>query len=119
MNAEALTLASRFGLDIGTTLEVIHGTSATNGQLKLNYETKVLRGDTEPGFAIDLAHKDLSLVVSAANAAQVPMPTGAAAREALSFARGAGYGRTDFSGLLDALSAAAGIDKVRLPEGTN
>ncbi len=59
MNAEALALAQRFGLDLNKTLEVIHGTTATNGQLKINYATKVLTGDTEPGFQIDLAHKDL------------------------------------------------------------
>ena len=50
MNAEAITLSRRFGLDLEKTLDVIHGTSATNGQLKLNYATKVLTGDTEPGF---------------------------------------------------------------------
>ena len=50
MNAEALALAQRFGLALEKTLEVIHGTTATNGQLKINYATKVLTGDTEPGF---------------------------------------------------------------------
>ena len=71
MNAEALTLSTRFGLDLQTTLDVIHGTTATNGQLKINYATKVLTGDTDPGFAIDLAHKDLTLIVNAANQAKV------------------------------------------------
>ncbi|MCK5363377.1 MAG: NAD(P)-dependent oxidoreductase, partial [Gammaproteobacteria bacterium] len=31
MNAEALALTQRFGLDLGKTLNVIHGTTATNG----------------------------------------------------------------------------------------
>ena len=77
MNAEALALASRFGLDLATTLEVIHGTTATNGQLKINYATKVLTGDVEPGFTVDLAHKDLTLVLGAANTVKVPLPIGA------------------------------------------
>jgi 4-hydroxybutyrate dehydrogenase/sulfolactaldehyde 3-reductase len=113
MNAEALALTRRFGLDLHKTLDVIHGTTATNGQLKINYATKVLTGDTEPGFQIDLAHKDLSLVMTAANAGRVPMAIGAAARESLSAARAAGWGGKDFSALLDALCEAAGLEKVR------
>ena len=113
MNAEALALTQRFGLDLEKTLDVIHGTTATNGQLKINYATKVLSGDTEPGFQIDLAHKDLSLVMTAANAGRVPMAIGAAARESLSMARARGWGGKDFSALLDALCEIAGLEKVR------
>ena len=113
MNAEALALTRRFGLDLHKTLDVIHGTTATNGQLKVNYATKVLTGDTEPGFQIDLAHKDLSLVMSAANAGRVPMAIGAAARESLSAARAGGWGGKDFSALVDALCERAGLEKVR------
>lgn len=113
MNAEALALTQRFGLDLEQTLEVIHGTTATNGQLKLNYATKVLNGDTEPGFQIDLAHKDLSLVLQAGNAQHVPLPIGAAARESISQARASGWGDKDFSALVDALCENTGIDKPR------
>ena len=115
MNAEALALTQRFGLDLHKTLDVIHGTTATNGQLKINYATKVLTGDTEPGFQIDLAHKDLSLVMTAANAGRVPMAIGAAARESLSAARAGGWGGKDFSALVDALCETAGLVKVRFP----
>jgi hypothetical protein len=67
------------------------------------------------GFTIDLAHKDLTLIVDAANAARVPMPVGAAAREAFSSARSRGFGSRDFSTMADALCELAGIDKLRLP----
>ncbi len=113
MNAEALTFAAGLGLDLETTLDVIYGTTATNGQLKINYATKVLTGDTEPGFTIDLAHKDLSLVLGAANAAKVPMPMAAVAREGLSLARAGGYQDKDFSGLLDHWCERAGVAKQR------
>jgi 4-hydroxybutyrate dehydrogenase / sulfolactaldehyde 3-reductase len=114
LNAEALALSQRFGLDLKKTLEVIHGTTATNGQLKIAWPAKVLAGDIEPGFAIDLAHKDLSLIVGAANDARVPMPLGAAAKEAFSLARGAQWGRKDFSAMVDVLCELAHIDKPRL-----
>lgn len=114
MNAEAMALTQRFGLDLETTLGVIHGTSATNGQLKLNYANKVLKGDVEPGFAVDLAHKDLSLIVESAAAGKLPMPLAAIARESLSAARAAGHGREDFSALADFWCERAGLDKPRL-----
>ena len=66
INAEAIALSQRFGLSLEKTLDVIHGTTATNGQLKIAWPAKVLKGDIEPGFTIDLAHKDLSLIVDAA-----------------------------------------------------
>ena len=92
MNAEALSLMQVFGLELektlvlyGTTelekaLEVLYGTT-TNGQLKVAWPS-ILLGDTSPGFTIDLAHKDLSLVVEAAND-QPLMLAAAAARLAL------------------------------------
>jgi 4-hydroxybutyrate dehydrogenase / sulfolactaldehyde 3-reductase len=114
LNAEALALSQRFGLSLAKSLEVIEGTTATNGQLRINWPSKVLKGDTEPGFTIDLAHKDLTLIVEAANAARVPVPVAAAAREAFSTARGRAYGGRDFSAMVDVLCEVAGIDKPRL-----
>ncbi len=114
LNAEALSLSQGFGLTLETTLEVLHGTTATNGQLKVNWPNKVLKGDIAPGFAIDLAHKDLSLILQAANAARVPLPVAAAAREAFSAARAQGHGALDFSAMLDVQCAVAGVKPPRL-----
>jgi 4-hydroxybutyrate dehydrogenase/sulfolactaldehyde 3-reductase len=113
-NAEALALSQRFGLSLEKTLDVVHGTTATNGQLKIAWAAKVLKGDTEPGFTIDLAHKDLTLIVDAANAVKVPMPIGAAARESFSAARTQGQGAKDFSAMVDVLCDFARIPRPRL-----
>jgi 4-hydroxybutyrate dehydrogenase/sulfolactaldehyde 3-reductase len=114
MNAEALALSQRFGLDLERTLDVLYGTTAFNGQLKIAWPAKVLKDDIAPGFTIDLAHKDLTLIVEAANAAKVPMPVAAAAREAFSTARSRGFGDKDFSAMVDVLCDLAGIEKPRL-----
>jgi 4-hydroxybutyrate dehydrogenase/sulfolactaldehyde 3-reductase len=114
MNAEAIALSQRFGLSLEKTLDVIHGTTATNGQLKLAWATKVFKGDTEPGFTIDLAHKDLSLIVDAANGAKVATPLAAVAREAYSAARSQGHGAKDFSAMVDILCGLAQIEPPRL-----
>ena len=113
-NAEALALSQRFGLSLDKTLDVVHGTTATNGQLKIAWAAKVLKGDTEPGFTIDLAHKDLTLIVDAANAVRVPMPIGAAARESFSAARVQGQGAKDFSAMADVLCDFAHLARPRL-----
>jgi 4-hydroxybutyrate dehydrogenase/sulfolactaldehyde 3-reductase len=114
LNAEALTLSQRFGLSLEKTLDVIYGTTATNGQLKIAWPDKVLKGDIAPGFTIDLAHKDLTLIVEAANSVRSPMPIGAAAREAFSTARARGFGGNDFSAMVDVLCDLSGTDKPRL-----
>ena len=101
MNAEALSLMQTFGLNLERTLDVLYGTTATNGQLKVAWPAKVLSGDTSPGFTIDLAHKDLSLVVEAANDQRLSMPMAAAAREAFSLAKRRGFGLRDFSAMLE------------------
>lgn len=114
LNAEALALSQRFGLSLRKTLDVLYGTTATNGQLAIAWPAKVLKDDTEPGFTIDLAHKDLSLIVQAGNAVKVPMPVAAAAREAFSTARSSGYGAKDFSAMVDVLCDIAHVDRPRL-----
>ena len=117
VNGEALALSQRFGLDITKTLEVLLGTSANNGQLRMNFPNKVLAGDTTPGFTIDLAHKDMSLIVAAAHHAKVPMPVAAAVHESFSQARAAEFGMIDFSGIADVICDIAKIEKPRTPKG--
>ena len=92
----------------------MHGTTATNGQLKINWPNKVLRNDTDPGFTIDLAHKDLSLILGAAHQESIPLPVAAAAREAFSSARARGYGSQDFSAMVDSLCDLVKLERARI-----
>lgn len=116
LNAETLTLATKLGLDLSQTLEVLNGTTATNGHLKTNYPLKVLSDDITPGFQIDLAQKDLGLALSAASAMSMSLAMGATARECLQLARSAGFGGNDFSALLDHWCKASAVEAPRLPE---
>jgi 4-hydroxybutyrate dehydrogenase/sulfolactaldehyde 3-reductase len=117
VNAEAIALSQRLGLDLTRTLAVLLGTSASNGQLRMNFPSKVLAGDVSPGFTIDLAHKDLGLVLGAAHATRVPMPVAAAVHESYSLARASEYGGQDFSSIVDALCDHAKIERPRVPVG--
>lgn len=110
ISAEALTLGAKLGLPAALMYEVITNSLASNDHLKTYWPTKVLKGDVAPGFAIDLAYKDLSIGVNAAAAAGVPVFTGAAARECLGQARSAqGLGTSDITAVLLAAAANAGI----------
>lgn len=113
LNAEGFALAQGMGLNLEKTLDVLNGTSAFNGQMQMAWPNKVFRDDIAPGFALDLAHKDLSLVMTAAASAKVPLFVGAAAREAFSSARARGYGSKDFSVILDAHCELSGLKPVR------
>ncbi len=114
LNAEFIALTKGFKLDLQKTLEVIHGTTATNGQLKLNYTSKVFKDDLKPGFEINLAHKDFSLILESASSMKVPMPIGASIRESISSAKADGWGKKDFTGLADYWCERAHVEKARL-----
>ena len=89
------------------------GSSGLEHQVQDNASGR-LTLDVAPGFTIDLAHKDLTLIVDAANAVKVPVPIAAVAREAFSAARASGHGGQDFSSMVDVLCDAAGIERPRL-----
>jgi len=109
-------LVAALRLDLPKTLEVLYGTTATNGQLRVNWPNKVLPR-YDPRFTIDLAHKDLSIILAASQTAKVPAPVGAAAREVFTAARARGHGGADFSSIVDAFCEMAGVEKPRLPAG--
>jgi 4-hydroxybutyrate dehydrogenase/sulfolactaldehyde 3-reductase len=115
LTAEALTLGTKLGLSARTMYDVITNSLSNNDHLKNYWPTKVLAGDIDPGFAIDLAYKDLSIGVTTANAAGVPVFTGAAARECLGQARtGQGLGGKDITAVLVAAANNAGVKPPKL-----
>ncbi|RJG02417.1 NAD(P)-dependent oxidoreductase [Noviherbaspirillum sedimenti] len=115
VTAEAILLGSKFGLSVETMKKVTADTTATNGQFQVAFATKCLKGDLNPGFTIDLAHKDISLAMEAARELRVGLPVGAAAREMMGIARGSEYARCDYSAMLDFICGAAGVEPPRLP----
>ncbi len=110
LNAEVFTLGAKLGLDTKALFEVVTSSLSSNDHLKLYWPTKALKGDIEPGFALDLAFKDLSIGVGAAKDAGSPSHVGTAAREAMLRARTEqGLGQKDVTALLIAAAAEAGI----------
>ncbi|MCV0397150.1 MAG: sulfolactaldehyde 3-reductase [Rhizobiaceae bacterium] len=101
--AEALILGEKAGLDIELARKVMLGTVAGQGHFGTTYPAKVLKGDLDPGFMIDLAAKDLGLAVDFAEALGAPLDSGKLAREKYAEASAAGRGRQDWTALYDYL----------------
>ena len=114
ITAEALTLAKKIGLDLSTFKEVNAGTTANNGQFHINFMSKVLKNDIEPGFTIDLAHKDMGLAIETANSFRVGLPVGSSVQAVYAQARSGKFAKKDFSALLDYACEIAEVSPPRI-----
>jgi 4-hydroxybutyrate dehydrogenase/sulfolactaldehyde 3-reductase len=112
--AESLALGTKLGLDIETMHDVTGATTARNGQFHVLMVNKVLKGDVDPGFTIDLAFKDLTLAMTAAAENRVGLPVGAAAHAVFGGARATDYATKDYSALLDYACRNAGVEPPRM-----
>ena len=110
LTAETLTLAKASGLDVNLAVEVMRETTAGRGHMNATYPNQVLSGNIEPGFMIDLAHKDLGLALETTAALRAPAFLGAAARQAYSIAQSNGQGRKDWTSVYLTLQQLAGMD---------
>lgn len=99
LTAEVLTLAEVYGLNVDKAIEVMGGTPASKGHMVTTYPNKVLKGDIEADFMLDLAKKDLDLAINMAVDADVPLVTAKAAAAVYSEAQDAGYGVKDWTAL--------------------
>mgnify|MGYP003599132805 CR=1 FL=1 len=100
--AEALALADRLGLDLGTTLDVIEQSS---GQSWIGSDRmrRAIAGDLAPRAHVTLLEKDTRLAVAAARAAGFNGPLGAAAAGVFTQAHAEGMAELDDAALLPLL----------------
>jgi 3-hydroxyisobutyrate dehydrogenase len=90
--SEALALARGSGLDPEVMIKAVEGGAAASWQLS-NLGPRILRGDFEPGFMVDLMQKDLRIVLETADAAGAPIPATALVRQLFLAAQARGLGR--------------------------
>jgi 3-hydroxyisobutyrate dehydrogenase len=112
--AEATAMALRSGVDMDK-LQLVH-THATGDCVAVRTRLPVpgvipespASNGWQPGFMTDLMAKDLDLALAYAARCGVPLPTTATARQLLTAASTAGYGRQDFSAVAKVVLALAG-----------
>jgi 2-hydroxy-3-oxopropionate reductase len=105
--AEALVLGSRCGVDPATIVRVLSGGLAGSRVLDVR-GPNMLEHRFEPGFTIDLHHKDLGIALSTARDHGVALPATAAVDQMLAALRARGLGGNDHSALLTHLEELAG-----------
>ncbi|MDA8069614.1 MAG: 2-hydroxy-3-oxopropionate reductase [Actinomycetota bacterium] len=105
--AEALVFLEAYGVDTRAALDVLGGGLAGSAVLNQKRENMLTRS-FEPGFRIDLHHKDMGIVTEAAREAGVVLPVGATVAQLLTSARACGDGQLDHSGLLRGVERLAG-----------
>jgi len=112
--AEATALAVKSGVDLHKLFEVLTHATGDCTAVRTRLPVAGVVPDSpashgwEPGFMTDLMAKDLDLALAFAAVATVPLATTATARQMLTAAQGAGYGREDFSAVAKVVLAAAG-----------
>ena len=97
--AEALVFLEAHGVDTEAAVEVLAGGLAGNRILDRKAAGMIARSFT-PGFRVDLHHKDLGIVTSAAREAGVAIPLGALVAQLMGALRAGGHGALDHSALL-------------------
>lgn len=97
--AEALVFLQAHDVDTDAAIEVLAGGLAGNRILEKK-ATSMVAGEFEPGFRIDLHHKDLGIVTAAAREAGVAIPLGALTAQLVQATRALGHGELDHSALM-------------------
>jgi 3-hydroxyisobutyrate dehydrogenase len=113
--AEATALAVKSGVDLDKLHEVLVHSTGDCVAVRTRLPVAGVVPDSpasngwRPGFMTDLMAKDLDLALNYGARAGVPLATTAIARQALTAATVAGYGREDFSSLAKVILALSGL----------
>jgi 2-hydroxy-3-oxopropionate reductase len=107
--AEAIVFLEAYGVDTEAAIAVLAGGLAGNRILDRKGASMLARR-FEPGFRIDLHHKDMGIVTDAARAKGVAIPLGALTAQLVGAVRAQGDGGLDHSALLKGVERLSGRD---------
>ena len=100
--AEALTLATKLGVDAGTLIPLIQASMVRSGVV--DYKAPfVLKRDFSPNFPLRLMHKDIRLALDAAKEARVKLPGLETVEEVYDMATEDGHQDLDYAATLTLL----------------
>ncbi|MFC8182158.1 2-hydroxy-3-oxopropionate reductase [Rhodococcus sp. NPDC057297] len=105
--AEAIAFLEAYGVDLAASVEVL-GVGLAGSAVLNQKAQKMLDRSFEPGFRIDLHHKDLGIVTSAAREAGIAVPMGAVLAQLMASARANGDGGMDHSALYRGVARLSG-----------
>jgi len=107
--AEALTLATKFGVDVEALVPLIQASMVNSGVVEYKAPF-VLKRDFSPNFPLRLMHKDLKLALEAAKELRVRLPGLETVEEIYDVADEDGHGDLDYAATLTLLEKWAGVE---------
>lgn len=110
MLAEAVIFLEAYGVDMESALTVLGGGLAGSKVLDQKGQ-KMLERSFEPGFRLELHHKDMGIVTAAAREAGVVTPLASAVAQFIASTVQQGNGGFDHSGLLTVVEQLSGRSK--------
>ncbi len=110
MEAEAVVLCEKAGLDVAQVTDVIAGSAVGSGICKYKAAT-ITEGEYPAAFSVKLMMKDLDLALDAAKQYGVPMLTTSVTRQQLAAAAATGRAEKDFAVLTQVLEDASGYKR--------
>jgi len=114
--SEAIVLLEAHQVDMGPAVEVLAGGLAGN-QILERKAAGMLARRFDPGFRIDLHHKDMQIIQAAARDAGVAVPVTALVAQMLVSLRSLGRGGLDHSAILTLIEDLSGRGGSRSPAG--
>ncbi len=110
--AEGFVLGVKAGISPETLYEVLISGTANNWNLQ-QYPNTVFKENFEPGFRIELAHKDIQLALSLGTEYRVPTPLSVITQQGLLEAMACGLGSKDVQSIIINFEKVAGIKVVQ------
>ncbi|MGK9169254.1 NAD(P)-dependent oxidoreductase [Inquilinus limosus] len=105
--AEAVALAGKVGVDAGTLIEILSGTSASSWMLR-DRGPRMIQDDPAVSSAVDIFVKDLGIVLEAGRETGAALPLAALSHQLFLSTSGRGDGRADDSQVIRAYRALNG-----------
>ena len=106
--AQALVVGKAAGVDLPGLVSVLGASSAASVMVTLKAE-RMLGHDYTPLFRLEHMLKDVAICMAESEAAGVPFPAAALARELYTAAMGRGLAEEDFCSVLEAAEGLAGV----------
>jgi len=107
--AEALTLATKLGVNAETLLPVVQASMVHSGVVEYKAPF-VLKRDFTPNFPLRLMHKDIHLALEAAKEVRAKLPGLETVEEIYEMATEDGHGNLDYAATLTLLEKWAGVE---------
>jgi len=107
--AEALTLATKLGVNMEKLLELVNASMVRSGVVEYKAPF-VLKRDFTPNFPLRLMHKDIHLMLDAAREMRIKLPALETVEEIYEIAADEGQGDLDYAATLALLEKWAGVE---------